>query len=156
MKQTFIALMLLTGAYTAQAQGGTIYKCTGADGATIISNTKMEKNCKAVVSGPDNALPAPKAGRSAATPTPSSFPKVADDAQKARDTDRKRILEQELAAEQKNLEQAKKELAEQEAIRTGDEKNAQKMIDRIQPYKDRVAQHERNIAAINKELSGTK
>ncbi len=156
MKQTFIALMLLTGTYAAQAQGGTIYKCTSPDGAIIISNTKMDKNCKAVVSGPDNALPAPKAGKAAASPTPSGFPKVPEEAQKARDTDRKRILEQELAAEQKNLEQARKELAEQEAVRGGDEKNAQKVIDRIQPYKDRVAQHERNIAAINKELSGNK
>jgi hypothetical protein len=38
-------------------------------------------------------------------------------------------------------------------VSTGDEKNYQKVVDRIQPYKDRVAQHERNIQAINKELS---
>lgn len=156
MKRTLIALMLVSGVHAAE--GGTIYKCTGADGSTLISNNKVDKNCKAVVSGPDNALPAPKAGKpaAAANPSPASFPKVAEDTQKARDTDRKRILEQELATEKKNLEQAKKELAEQEAARGGDEKNFQKVLDRVQPYKDRVAQHERNIAAINKELSGIK
>ena len=52
-----------------------------------------------------------------------------------------------------NLEQAKKELAEQEAIRNGDERNFQKVLDRVQPYKDRVAQHERNIQQIQRELS---
>jgi DNA polymerase III delta prime subunit len=77
---------------------------------------------------------------------------VQDDTQKARDNDRKRILEQELAGEQRSLEQAKKELAEQEAVRLGDERNYQKMLDRLQPYKDRVGQHERNIQAIQKEL----
>jgi len=30
------------------------------------------------------------------------------------------------------------------------------VLERLQPYKDRVAQHERNIAAINKELGGLK
>lgn len=158
MKRTLIALMLTTSAYAVE--GGTIYKCTGADGGTLISNSKIDKNCKAIVTGPDNALPAPpKAATSrpaASNPSPASFPKVAEETQKARDNDRKRILEQELAAEQKNLEQARKELAEQEAVRTGDEKNYQKVIERVQPYKDRVAQHERNISAINKELGNLK
>jgi septal ring factor EnvC (AmiA/AmiB activator) len=57
-----------------------------------------------------------------------------------------------MAGEQRNLEQAKKELAEQEAVRSGDEKNYQRVLDRLQPYKDRVSQHERNIQAIQKEL----
>ena len=38
-------------------------------------------------------------------------------------------------------------------MRTGDEKNYQRVLDRLQPYKDRVAQHERNIQAIQKELN---
>jgi hypothetical protein len=42
---------------------------------------------------------------------------VQEDTQKARDGDRRHILEQELAGEQRSLEQAKKELAEQEALR---------------------------------------
>ena len=148
-----IRIALLLGICTVYAHAGTIYKCAGEDGSTLISNTKVDKSCKAVVSGPDNALPAPKA-KAAATPSPSGFPKVAEDTQKARDGDRKRILEQELAGEQKSLEQAKKELAEQDAIRSGEEK--QKALDRTQPYRDRVAQHERNIAAINKELGNLK
>ena len=154
MNRTFLALLLAGSVLTAEA--GTIYKCVGADGGTLISNTKVDKSCKAVVSGPDSTVPPTKAKSAAANPTPGSFPKVAEDTQKARDGDRKRILEQELAAEQKNLEQAKKELAEQEAVRTGEEKNFQKTIDRLQPYKDRVAQHERNIAAIGKELANLK
>ena len=78
--------------------------------------------------------------------------KVGENDQKARDTDRRRILENELAAEQQNLESAKKELAAQEAVRTGDERNYQRVLDRLEPFKNKVALHERNIEAIQKEL----
>ena len=76
-----------------------------------------------------------------------------DGTQKSRDTDRRRILEGELALEQSALEQAKKELATQETTRNGDERNYQKVIDRVQKYKDTVALHARNVEAIQKEIS---
>ncbi len=147
-----VALLVLAASLPVAAS--TIYKCTDAGGGTLISNSRVNNSCKAVVSGPETSLPAPK-GKPGATanPSPAGFPKVAEDTQKARDTDRRRILEQELAGEQKNLEQAQKELAEQEATRGGDERNYQRVLDRVQPYKDRVAQHERNIEAIKKELA---
>ena len=153
MMTRLLSAMLFTSlALPVAAQ--TIYKCTDEHGGTLISNTKVNKNCKAVSSSPESSMPAPKARPSgaAANPTPAGFPRVQEDAQKARDTDRQRILEQEMAGEQRNLEQAKKELAEQEAVRSGDEKNYQRVLDRLQPYKDRVSQHERNIQAIQKEL----
>ena len=92
------------------------------------------------------------ASGAAANPSPAGFPKVQEDTQKARDGDRRHILEQELAGEQRSLEQARKELAEQEALRTANDGRQ----DRILPYKDRVGQHERNIQAIQKELSNLK
>jgi hypothetical protein len=129
-----------------------IYKCADADGHVTYSNVAT-KNCRKLNLDPVNTA-APPAGKAAVrTPTPSTFPKVDDNTQKARDTDRRRILEGELSAEQKNLEQAKKELAEQEAVRTGDEKNYQRVLDRLQPFKDRVALHERNLEAIRKEIA---
>ncbi len=139
-----------------------IYRCVDADGKVTYSNVGNNKGCKRMQLDAPNTVSAPPArttGRTpgaAANPTPVDFPKVSGDAQKARDNDRRAILEQELATEQKSLEQARKELAEQEAVRLGDEKNYQKVLDRLQPYKDRVAQHERNIQAINRELSNLK
>jgi hypothetical protein len=79
--------------------------------------------------------------------------------QKSRDGDRRRILESELAAEQKNAEQAKQELSEQEAIVLPSERmqggaiSGGKVQERLQPYKDRVALHQRNIEAIQKEIA---
>jgi hypothetical protein len=72
--------------------------------------------------------------------------------QKARDTDRRRILEEELATEQRALDGAQKQLTEQEAVRYGDERNYQKVLDRLQPFKDKVHLHERNIEALKREI----
>lgn len=152
MTRSTLALLFAAAAMPLSAQ--TIYRCTDANGGMLISNAKVDKSCKAVVISPDSTLPAPraKAAGAAANPTPSSFPKVGEDTQKARDTDRKRILEQELAGEQRSLEQAQRDLADQQTARGSETPGAK--VDRLQPYRDRVAQHERNIIAIQKELSG--
>jgi hypothetical protein len=140
-----LPLSLLVMAMPVAAES--IYRCVDAGGSTVIANSKIDKSCKPVALPPDSSLPAPK-GRPAgatATPTPAGFPRVGEDTQKARDGDRKRILEQELSVEQRSLELARRDLAEQEAARVGDE--------RLLPYRDRIAQHERNLEAIQKELA---
>lgn len=128
-----------------------VFKCVDEDGHVTYTNAKPSPKAKCTTLSRDQRV-STVPGRAAGTPSPASFPKVDGDTQKARDNDRRKILEQELAAEQKSLEQAKKELAEQEAIRTGDERNYQRVLDRLQPYKDRVALHERNIEALKKEI----
>ncbi len=147
MMRRALAVMIAAIALPATAQ--TIYKCTDANGGTLISNSRENKNCKAIVSGQDSPSSAPRAGGrpvgAAANPTPAGFPRVQEDTQKSRDTDRKHILEQELAGEQRNLDQARKDLAEQEAQRA--------TADRLASYRDRVGQHERNIQAIQKEMT---
>ena len=146
MTRSVLALFVVVLSQPALAQ--TIYKCTDAGGGVVISNSRLDKNCKAVQITPDSTIPSPRpkaTGGAAATPTPGGFPKVQEDTQKARDTDRKRILEQELAQEQRNLETSRKELADQE--RTHGDKS-----ERLTPYKESVAQHERNIQSIQREL----
>ena len=145
MMRSALALLITVVALPISAQ--TIYKCIDANGGTLISNTRVDKNCKAIVSGPESSMPAPpraKSSSATANPSPASFPRVQEDTQKTRDGDRRHILEQELSGEQRNLEQARKDLSEQEALRG--------TAERLAPYKDRVAQHERNIQAIQKEL----
>jgi len=50
------------------------------------------------------------------------------------------------AAEAK-LETAKKILAEQEAVRTGDERNYQRVLERLKPYQDAVSQAQKELDA---------
>ena len=149
MTRSPLALLIALLPLSVSAQ--TIYKCIDASGGTVISNSRVEKNCKAISTGPENAMPAPPRAKSpgaAANPSPAGFPRVQEDTQKARDGDRRHILEQELAGEQRNLEQARKDLSEQQAAGTTG--------DRLAPYRDRVGQHERNIQAIQKELGNLK
>jgi len=144
MTRSLLALFVALLPLTASAQ--TIYKCVDANGSTTYASARLDKNCKAISSGPENAMPAPRAkpAGAAANPSPAGFPRVQEDTQKARDGDRRHILDQELAGEQRSLELARKELADQQAAGASG--------DRLAPYRDRVAQHERNIQAIQKEL----
>ena len=135
---------------------GDTYKCLDANGRATYTNMKEEikgKNCT-VVMREISVVPAVQPPRSpAAAPSPSGFPKVDQATQKSRDDGRRRILEDELAGEEKALAQAQAELKQQESIRTGDEKNYQRVLDRLQKYKDEVERHEKNVAALRKELS---
>ena len=151
MTRSTLATLLVVCALPASAQ--TIYQCTDVNGGKLIANTRVDKTCKPVVVTQDATIPAPKARPSgaAANPTPAGFPRVSEDTQRSRDSDRRRILEQELATEQRSLDQAQRELAEQQALRPAE--SPKTTLDRVQPYRDRVAQHERNIVAIQKEIS---
>ena len=143
-----------------------MYQCVDDSGHKSFSNIKSSAKgakCTAMDLGSPSTVPATPAAKAAAkTPTPSDFPKVDDNTQKSRDTDRRRILDSELAAEQKNLAQARKDLAEQEATvlpnermqtKTGGGISGGKVDERVQPYRDKVALHERNIEAIQKEIA---
>ena len=99
-------LALLVALLPLSVSAQTIYKCIDASGGTVISNSRVEKNCKAISTGPENAVPAPpraKPASAVANPSPAGFPRVQEDTQKARDGDRRHILEQELAGEQRSL-----------------------------------------------------
>ena len=146
-----ISGMLL--AATPMVYADVMYQCVDAQGHKTFSNVKISApgmKCSSMDLGPATTVPPTRPATKA--PSPASFPKVGENDQKARDTDRRRILENELAAEQQNLELAKKELAAQEAVRGGDERNYQRVLDRLEPFKNKVALHERNIEAIQKEL----
>jgi hypothetical protein len=148
-----LALALLAKIATAQAE--VMYQCVDEDGRKTFSNVKLADKgikCTAMDLGPVTSVPPPQASKRAVA-SPDGFPKVGENAQKERDNDRRRILENELEAERGNLEQARKDLAEQESIRTGNEKNYQRVLDRLEPYKNKAALHERNIEAIEKELA---
>jgi hypothetical protein len=152
MSLRLLSLALLAAA-SAAADADTLYKCVGDAGHTTYTNQKPTgvKNCVILSQDkPVSTFTAPKAR--ANTPTPDGFPRVSADAQKNRDGDRRRILEDEMNAERKNLEDAKRALADQEAMREGGERNYQRVLDRLKPYQDKVQLHERNIDALQKEI----
>lgn len=150
LRHSSLLLMLVAGV----AHADTLYKCTDEAGRATYTNQKTgAKNCTVLTQDkPVSTFSAPAAKTKPATPTPEGFPKVSSESQKSRDSDRRRILEEELANERRSLDEAKRALAEQESIREGGERNYQRVLDRLKPYQDNVQLHERNVDALQREL----
>jgi hypothetical protein len=152
-----VAALLL--ALLAAAARADIYECVDANGNKRFTNIKAEaKGCKVLNIATTNVVPAPKGAKpqDKGAATPSTFPRVDAETQRQRDTDRRRILEHELSNEERLLAEAKKELSDQESVRLGNERNYQRVIDRLEPYKKKVKLHEDNIASLRRELAATK
>jgi hypothetical protein len=135
-----------------RAQVTEIYKCVEPNGRPLYTSDKREttgKKCE-LVSREVNVAPAPKA--QAGKPT-TAFPKeTASQRASARDRQRE-ILQKELLTEEGLLAKARQDLAEQESVRTGDERNFSKALERLQPFRDSVETHQKNIESLRRELA---
>jgi len=78
--------------------------------------------------------------------------RVSDSQQRGRDSDRRRILEKELAKEQSRLDALKQEYNDGSPERLGDERNYQKYLDRVDRLKDEVAPAAQNVSSIRREI----
>jgi len=141
-----LAVILVLAVAHAKAD---IYKKVDEDGRVTYSNVPS-KGAQKLNLEPLNTVPSSKPS----TQPPGNFPKVDAETQKSRDNVRRQILENEMAQEMTQLDDAKKALAEAEATRLGSERNYQRYLDRIQPLKDSVAEHQKNIDALKEELAG--
>lgn len=137
------------GVTAALAQAPGTFKCVDSAGRSTYTNIKEEmagKKC-GMVSREVSVVPAQKAAggsesRAAALPRNDS-----------RVTDRRRILEDELSEEQKRLAEAREQLNQQQSVRNGDERNYQRVQDRLKPYAEAVELHEKNVSQLQRELS---
>ena len=150
-------LMVATTHALAQGAGEiqTIWRCIDPSGKTHVTNVKEEttgKDCKVIQTQRVTVVPPQAPAPKAAAKSPAGFPKESPE-QRASARDRQRTtLESELASEEALLAKAKAELAEQESIRTGDERNYAKVLERLQKYKDNVELHAKNAEELRKEL----
>ncbi|HSB48007.1 MAG TPA: DUF4124 domain-containing protein [Burkholderiales bacterium] len=153
MTRSILALAVAF-ALTAGTARADIWECVDETGNKRFTNIRSEaKGCRLLHVSPLNTVPATKP-QARATATPPGFPRVDGETQRQRDADRRRILEQELASEQKLLEQARSELAVQDSMRLGSERNYQRVLDRLEPYQRKVKLHEDNISNLRRELAG--
>lgn len=160
LKRTIaLSLPLLLAASALHAE---IYECVDEFGNKRFTNIKAEaKGCKAMKIVPPapppakkpEAKPGPKSDAKPAAKPGANFPRVDPETQRDRDAERRRILEQELAREQKMLDKARSDLAAQESVRLGSERNYQRVLDRLEPYKKQVKLHENNVANLQRELA---
>ena len=156
-------LALLAGG-AARAQG-VIYKCTPPNGSTEYTDVYRGNYCKAM-DLPGLAIPAPpkrqapaRAAGPATTPapaasaTPGDFPRVDGAEQRARDADRRAILEDELKNEMLKLAALRSEFNGGQPERRGDERNYAKYQERVAAMRDSISRSEKNVDALKREIA---
>ena len=134
---------------TSGAQVETLWNCKDKDGRTTLTNQKADtvgKECRALQQERVNVAPSK-------SKSPANFPRESSSDRQTAKAKQRQTLEGELAQEESMLADARKKLAEQEAIRTGDEKNYQRVLDRLKPFQDTVEVHQKNVEALKRELS---
>ena len=172
VRQTVRAVAVLAGAagLVAQAQGTSsavaVYRCPGPPVLytdAITAQQAKERGCRTIEGTPITVVqgvrPKPPASANAAVPpgtgsaARSGEGRIDPAAQRARDTDSKRILESELRRDEERLAALQKDFNNGEPERRGDERNAQKYVDRIAEMKLAISRKEADNAALRRELN---
>lgn len=153
------AVMLAALAVGAAAQERVVYKCPGNLYTDALTPKEAEtKGCTRLEGAPVTVIqstPAPRRDNppSAAGAARGPDTKVDPNDQKARDADKRRILESELQREEQRLAGLKAEYNNGQPERRGDERNYQKYLDRVAEMKAGIERSEADIAALKRELA---
>jgi len=154
-------LLLACGAMPALGadtpDASVMYRCPGNDYKNTITAKEAEKlGCKRIEGAPVTVIQMTKPRAStAAVPAASGGSggaRVDPVAQRARDTDARRILEGELRSEEEKLAVMQKEFNNGQPERQGDEKNFQKYLDRVDGMRAAIARKQIDIAALQREI----
>jgi len=153
--------LLALVALPAWAQGGDsgkpVYRCPGNPVLytdSLSAKEAKEKGCRTLEGAPITVIQSvkPRAGAPVPAASRGEGSKVEANEQKARDTDARRILEDELKKEEAQLASLQKDYNNGEPDRRGDEKNFQKYQDRVAEMKASIARKESDVAALRREL----
>jgi hypothetical protein len=163
IKTTTPLAVLLATAITAvtprAAIAQDIFLCTDDQGRKTYQNTGTSKGCKKVEVQPILTVPAPRMPARQSQPQPgndarpANFPRVDGDTQRARDGDRRRILEDELKGEEDKLSRLRAEFNNGEPERRGDERNYALYQERVQRLQAEIQRGEGNIASLKREIA---
>lgn len=126
-----------------------VYVCTDANGVKVFTDVSS-KGCKKEDLPGLTTFPVTKKTNAA----PTNFPKVDPSIQKRRDDERKQILHDEMANEQKKLDDLNAEYNNGQPDRQGNEKNYAKYLERTQNLKDEITRSQQNIDALQREING--
>lgn len=159
-------MALMAGLLGAAAQAhGQLYVCADAQGHKTYTDKRAGAGCKlldlpgAMTEPPRRtaplAAPARPATQAAATAAPAAgaFPRVDGAEQRARDLDRRQILQDELRSEEQKLAAQRLEFNEGQPERQGNERNYAKYQERVAQLKDNISRTQQNIDALKREIA---
>jgi hypothetical protein len=149
------AMALAAGAALA---GSDIYLCQDAEGRKTYQNTGAGKGCTRLDVPRVLTVPAPRQ-QAARVPaearpiSPASFPRVDSQTQKTRDGDRRRILEDELGAEEAKMQALRSEYNGGAPERLASERSDTRYQERLARLQADLQRTENNIASLKRELA---
>jgi hypothetical protein len=94
--------------------------------------------------------------RAASSPSPADFPRIDPATQRKRDDIRSQVLQDEIASERKNADDARRQMALGERLQIGERASDSTYTNRVLRLRAAIQQHEQNITAIQRELNNLK
>ena len=155
-----ISTLLLAGSVSATFAQERIYRCGGKEGAApeYINNARdaQSRGCKqieggnvTVVQGLPQSRPAVRVAAAA-----QASPAAGNDAQRARDSDTRAILESELKKAELRLAEQQKEYNNGQPEKQGIEgRNYQRYLDRVHQMKEGIVRSQSDIAGLKREIA---
>lgn len=89
-------------------------------------------------------------------PSPSNFPRIDSATQQKRDDIRRQVLQDEIAAERRNADEARRQLALGERLQPGEKVGDSTYVNRVKKLRATLSEHDQNIAAIQREIANLK
>lgn len=160
-----VALLALAGLLAAGAASAQdpkpVYRCPGPPVLytdALSPQEAKDKGCRTIEGAPITIVqapprPRPQASGNGAAPARGPDGKVDAAAQRARDSDARRILADELRAEEERLAIMKAEFNNGEPERKGEERNFAKYQERVAEMRAAIQRKEADIAALRRELA---
>lgn len=151
----------LAAAGAAQAQSASVvYRCPGnvyTSDRELTAAQAEQRGCRVIEGAPITIVQGTRVPPKPAASGPASGPRVEaridPGTQRERDNDARRILGDELRKEEDRLAELKREYADGQPERRGDERNYQKYLDRVAEMKANIVRKEADIAALKRELA---
>ncbi len=158
-----LAFLLTLAPLWAAAQGA-VFRCPGNPETytnLLGPQEAKDKGCRTIDGAPITVIqatprPKPVGGAASVQNGAASRPgdtRVDPSAQRARDSDARRILGDELVREEERLAALRKEFNNGEPERRGDERNYQRYLDRVAELKASILRKESDVAALKREMA---
>ncbi len=144
-------LLCLILAAPAQAE---IYKYVDENGQVTFTDVYRKGAKRIDLPGAPTPLPSgSKSRRASYAPSPADFPRIDPATQKRRDDIRRQVLEDEIAGERRDADEARRQLTLGERLQPGERATDATYLNRVKRLRDAVQQHEQNVASIQRELA---
>jgi hypothetical protein len=156
-----LALATSAGLAAAQTTPSVVYRCPGPPVLytdQLSAQEARERGCRTIEGAPVTVVQTPRprppaSGPGASGPARPGEARVDPAEQRARDSDARRILGNELRREEERLAEMRREYNNGEPERLGSERNYQKYLDRVAEMKAAIDRKEADVAAIRRELA---